>query len=73
MGMEVRSVHPWVTEYPNSDIVKMEFKSLMMFRSNQLDDVSLADYLISESLSLNTSACMLLREQVGECSGSLKE
>ncbi|GKB68969.1 hypothetical protein Tco_0930381, partial [Tanacetum coccineum] len=57
-GLEVRSVLPQVTEHPDSDSGKREFKSLMKFNeftlqtppgSNPSEDVSSAGYLISKS------------------------
>ncbi|GJY06892.1 zinc finger, CCHC-type containing protein [Tanacetum coccineum] len=49
-----------VTEHPDFDSGKREFKSLMKFRSNPSKDVSLASYLITESFQCeHFSLCAL--------------
>nr|GEV53409.1 zinc finger, CCHC-type [Tanacetum cinerariifolium] len=63
IGLEVRSVHPEVTEHFDSDTGKREFKSLMKFseftlqtpsRSNSSDDVSSAGSLVMYVLTTPT-------------------
>ncbi|GKD60962.1 hypothetical protein Tco_1298471, partial [Tanacetum coccineum] len=49
MGLEVRSVHPYVTEHPDSDSGKREFKSLMKFRVHSTLSNSGLKVVISES------------------------
>ncbi|GJZ39107.1 hypothetical protein Tco_0585670 [Tanacetum coccineum] len=70
MRLEVRSVHPYVTEHPDSDSGKMEFMSLMKFSgyNSQLNSIHQFDGFMG-SKPKDT----IRKELAGKHLGSLKE